>query len=85
MIHSHQWQSGDLLLLNNPSLSHFAGPGSQGTFKVTGLRLMHRTTVGGTKRPSKQTDLNYVCQKHPPFEQHEYCLFSLKVSQFFKT
>ena len=79
IIHSHHWKSGDLLLLNNPSLSHFAGPGSQGSFKVTGLRLMHRTTVGGSIKPTKQTGLNYVCRNHAPFQDQEYCLFSLKV------
>ena len=84
LIHTHHWKKGDLLLLNNPSLAHIAGPGSQGSFEVTGLRLMHRSTVGGKVKPSKKaTDglipLEYSCHNHAPFEENEYCLFSLKV------
>lgn len=79
LIHTHHWKSGDMLVLNNPSLAHIAGPGSQGSFEVTGLRLMHRTTVAGKKRPSKRIDLEFVCANHAPFENSEYCLFSLKV------
>ena len=86
LIHTHHWTSGELLLLNNPSLAHFAGPGSQGSFEVTGLRLMHRSTVGGKVRPTKRATenvapLQYNCFDHPPFEHQEYCLFSLKVCQ----
>ena len=45
---------------------------------------MHRSTVGGKVRPSKKTtaavtQLKYHCYNHPPFEEREYCLFSLKV------
>ena len=45
---------------------------------------MHRSTVGGKVRPSKKTTaavtpLKYHCYNHPPFEEREYCLFSLKV------
>ena len=84
MIHTHHWENGDLLVLNNPSLAHVAGPGSQGSFETTGLRLMHRSTVAGKVRPSKQTinaavPLAYKCHSYAPFEDTEYCLFSLKV------
>lgn len=84
LIHTHHWKKGDLLLLNNPSLAHIAGPGSQGSFEVTGLRLMHRSTVGGKVKPSKKATeglipLEYSCHNYPPFEENEYCLFSLKV------
>ena len=46
---------------------------------------MHRSTVGGKVRPSKKTTaavtpLKYHCYNHPPFEEKEYCLFSLKVN-----
>ena len=77
-IYTHHWQKGDLLVLNNPSLAHLAGPGSQGSLEATGLRLMHRSTVPGLARPSKKTNLEYVCNEHKPFEEG-YCLFSLKV------
>ena len=88
LIYTHQWQKGDLLVLNNPSLAHIAGPGSQGSHQVTGLRLMHRLTVAGKVRPSKFTSqasipLKYHCFNHPPFESREYCLFSLKESLFY--
>ena len=86
LIHTHHWKKGDLLLLNNPSLAHIAGPGSQGSFEVTGLRLMHRSTVGGKVKPSKKATeglipLEYSCHNHAPFEENEYCLFSLKVHE----
>ena len=77
-IYTHHWKAGDLLVLNNPSLAHLAGPGSQGSLQATGLRLMHRSTVPGTTSPTKKTNLAYVCQNHPPFHDG-YCLFSLKV------
>ena len=88
LIYTHQWQRGDLLVLNNPSLAHIAGPGSQGDFKVTGLRLMHRSTVAGKVKPSKNpihgaVPLEYHCFSHPPFEATEYCLFSLKNAVFY--
>ena len=46
---------------------------------------MHRSTVAGKVRPSKKTTeavtpLKYHCYNHPPFENREYCLFSLKVN-----
>ena len=89
LIHTHHWKKGDLLLLNNPSLAHIAGPGSQGSFEVTGLRLMHRSTVGGKVKPSKKATeglipLEYSCHNYPPFEDNEYCLFSLRVNSLKK-
>ena len=77
-IYTHHWKPGDLLVLNNPSLAHLAGPGSQGSLEATGLRLMHRSTVPGRISPTKKTNLDYVCQNHAPFHDG-YCLFSLKV------
>ena len=107
LIYTHHWSAGDLLLLNNPSLAHIAGPGSQASYEVTGLRLMHRfesiqlifelysnhlhyrSTVGGKVKPSKNPTeavipLKYECFNHAPFEDNEYCLFSLKVKFSFK-
>ena len=66
------------MVLNNPSLAHIAGPGSQGSLEATGLRLMHRSTVPGQTTPTKRTNLEYFCQKNEPFKEG-YCLFSLKV------
>ena len=80
-IYTHHWRAGDLLILNNPSLAHIAGPGSQGSLEATGLRLMHRSTVPGIHSPTKKTNLEYFCEKHEPFEEG-YCLYSLKVSIF---
>ena len=28
LIHAHNWKNSDLLILENPSLAHLAGPGS---------------------------------------------------------
>ena len=70
-------------------MAHIAGPGSQGSFEVTGLRLMHRSTVGGKVKPSKKATeglipLEYSCHNYPPFEDNEYCLFSLRVNSLKK-
>ena len=70
-------------------MAHIAGPGSQGSFEVTGLRLMHRSTVGGKVKPSKKATeglipLEYSCHNYAPFEDNEYCLFSLKVYEWQK-
>ena len=72
------------MILNNPSLAHIAGPGSQGSLETTGLRLMHRSTVPGQHSPTKKTNLEYFCEKHEPF-QEGYCLYSLKVFIFLST
>ena len=82
-IYTHHWKSGDILVLNNPSLAHVAGPGSQGSLEATGLRLMHRSTVPGRIPPTKQTSVEYFCYQHEPFPEG-YCLFSLKVSFYIK-
>ncbi len=87
LIFRHDWQKGDVLVLENPSLAHLAGPGSQGSLEATGLRLMHRSTVAGKVKPSKLVaegfvPLEYFCSNHAPFDatsDEEYCLFSLKV------
>ena len=36
LIYTHHWTAGDMLVLNN--VAHIAGPGSQGSVEVTGLR-----------------------------------------------
>ncbi|XP_069106500.1 (S)-phenoxypropionate/alpha-ketoglutarate-dioxygenase-like [Argopecten irradians] len=82
LIYTHQYRSRDLLLLNNPSVAHIAGPGSQSAVEISGLRLMHRSTVRGTKDPSKQTSVHYECDNFAPFEDG-YCIFSLKDSVFY--
>lgn len=60
LIYAHQYNSKDVLLLNNPAVAHLAGPGSQGSVEVYGLRLMHRSTVRGERPPSKTSTLNKV-------------------------
>ncbi|XP_033762146.1 uncharacterized protein LOC117343764 [Pecten maximus] len=82
LIYSHQYKSGDLLLLNNPSVAHIAGAGSQSPVEVAGLRLMHRSTVRGDRPPSKDSTIKYECAQFEPF-QNGYCLFSLKDSVFY--
>ncbi|OWF54716.1 uncharacterized protein LOC110441476 [Mizuhopecten yessoensis] len=82
LIYSHQYKSKDLLLLNNPSVAHIAGPGSQNPVEVAGLRLMHRSTVRGDRPPSKTSSIKYACAQFEPFASG-YCLFSLKDSVFY--
>ena len=49
---------------------------------------MHRTTVGGKKKPSKDTrngevPLQYHCHNYPPFDAGQYCLFTLSDAVFY--
>lgn len=81
-IYTQQYRPKDLLLLYNPAVAHLAGPGSQTSRAISGLRLMRRSTVLGSKMPSKVSNIEYECAKLSPFESG-YCLFSLKGSVYY--
>eukprot|EP01094_Clydonella_sp_ATCC50884_P004194 TRINITY_DN13270_c0_g1_i1.p1 TRINITY_DN13270_c0_g1~~TRINITY_DN13270_c0_g1_i1.p1 ORF type:complete len:186 (-),score=28.18 TRINITY_DN13270_c0_g1_i1:204-695(-) len=51
--HSHQWEEGDFIISDNLAVTHIAAPESQLPRSQVGLRVLHRTTVDGTHRPSK--------------------------------
>ncbi|KAH3777569.1 hypothetical protein DPMN_179016 [Dreissena polymorpha] len=82
LIYAHQYKPGDLIVLYNPSVSHIAGPGSQSSREVSGLRLMTRTTVRGENLPSVTSHIKYEFSKMSPFE-NGYCVFSLKDSVYY--
>ncbi|XP_060082270.1 uncharacterized protein LOC132561589 [Ylistrum balloti] len=82
LIYMHQYKTNDLLLLNNPSVAHIAGPGSQSAVELSGLRLMHRSTVRGDHPPSKESSIQYECERFAPHTDG-YCYFSLKGSVFY--
>ncbi|CAC5399541.1 unnamed protein product [Mytilus coruscus] len=82
LIYSVNYDPGDFLMIHNPSVAHIAGPGTQTPSEISGLRLIHRSTVTGEIKPSKSTNIQYECNSFPPFED-EYCLFSLKGSVYY--
>jgi len=87
LIYSHEWRDGDFLVLENPSLAHIAGPGSQTHASFSGLRLMRRNTVLGSHKPSRTLDqLNFLCAPSDgefPADNDSYCFYSLKDHLFF--
>ena len=49
----HAWRAGDLALIDNCALGHFASAGTQRPAAEVGLRILHRTTVGGGVAPMR--------------------------------
>ena len=47
----HQWQPGDLVIIDNLAVAHMASPGTQYDRKEVGLRVMHRVTINGRHKP----------------------------------
>ena len=45
------WKEGDLAIVDNLALAHYASPGTQAPREEVGLRILHRTTVGGGPSP----------------------------------
>merc|ERR1740129_604564 len=48
-----QWEVGDFAINDNLGNAHFAPPGTQNYRKVSGLRILHRTTIAGEVVPTK--------------------------------
>lgn len=51
--YSHKWEAGDFIISDNLALGHEASPETQHPVEEVGLRVMHRTTVAGTAKPTK--------------------------------
>jgi alpha-ketoglutarate-dependent taurine dioxygenase len=51
--YSHKWREGDFIVTDNLAVAHEASPDTQLPRSEVGLRVMHRTTVRGSHRPSK--------------------------------
>ena len=63
-----QWmEEGDFIMSDNLSVAHVAGEGSQLPPSEIGLRVLHRTTIKGTKPPTKNYDV--PIPKEPMFLQ----------------
>ena len=45
----HQWQAGDLLLVDNLAVAHLAAPATQAPPEEGGLRVLHRVVVAGVE------------------------------------
>lgn len=54
LAYHHKWVEGDFLIADNLALGHEASPETQAPLEDVGLRIMHRTTVQGTEKPSKK-------------------------------
>lgn len=48
-----QWEQGDFIISDNLAVGHEATPETQFPVSEVGLRILHRTTVKGTEKPSK--------------------------------
>jgi len=46
-----KWKEGDLAIVDNLALGHFASVGTQSPREKSGLRILHRTTISGTASP----------------------------------
>lgn len=53
LIYAHKWRQGDFIISDNAALAHEASSETQLPPSVVGLRIMHRTTIGGTIPPRK--------------------------------
>ena len=54
LTHTHtQWRAGDFIISDNLAIGHEASPDTQLPPEEVGLRVMHRTTVRGTHKPTK--------------------------------
>lgn len=45
--YSHQWQEGDVIIIDNLAVAHKAAPGAH--LASSGLRILHRTTAKGSR------------------------------------
>ncbi|RZF38542.1 hypothetical protein LSTR_LSTR006137 [Laodelphax striatellus] len=52
-IHNEFWEPGDFIISDNLAVAHIATPETQIPRSEVGLRVLHRTTIKGTVRPSK--------------------------------
>ncbi|KAK3249285.1 hypothetical protein CYMTET_41275 [Cymbomonas tetramitiformis] len=50
--HCQKWEVGDLAIIDNLAVAHYADAGTQQNPKV-GLRILHRTTIQGETMPCK--------------------------------
>ena len=69
LIYTHHWTAGDMLVLNN--VAHIAGPGSQGSVEITGLRY-------DMPHPSAQTIL-FSSQTQSKLSWTKYFLSRTKI------
>lgn len=53
LIYTHEWKPGEFIISDNLSVGHEATPETQYSVEQVGLRVLHRTTVKGTKPPAK--------------------------------
>ena len=54
LVYAHKWQPGDFIISDNAALGHEAAETTQMPPSKVGLRIMHRTTIGGNPPPKKE-------------------------------
>jgi taurine dioxygenase len=65
--HSHQYREGDILLVDNLTVAHRASPEAHLPVASQGLRILHRTTVQGSRHltPPEKFALPPVLRANP--------------------
>jgi len=53
-LYQHKYEAGDFIISDNLAVGHEASPDTQHSREVIGLRVMHRVTIAGKHKPSKQ-------------------------------
>lgn len=53
LVYPHEWKDGDFVITDNLAVGHFASANAIRPVSEIGLRVLHRTTIRGTSRPSK--------------------------------
>ena len=54
ILYQHKYEAGDFIISDNLAVGHEASPDTQHSREVIGLRVMHRVTIAGKHKPSKQ-------------------------------
>lgn len=54
---SFQWKEGDFVITDNLAVGHFASANAIRPRSEVGLRILHRTTIGGISKPSKARNI----------------------------
>ena len=70
MSHSHHWQEGDVIIIDNLAVAHKAASAAHDP--ATGLRILHRTTIQSSHNldpsPELHMPLTFDMASSCPFE-----------------
>jgi alpha-ketoglutarate-dependent taurine dioxygenase len=57
LIYAHKWNEGDLVIIDNLQIMHFASKETQLPKEEIGLRILHRLSINGVFKPVKTQDM----------------------------